>query len=360
MIGDLVIEQEEQRLTNTLREAEQAVFTAQQNVHKTEQTLHNLQTQLANMDIEKNQLINQINQQQQALLVRWQGLGFADETAFLQANLAEQERQQLASIAREQDDREHFLSRQRQDLGEKLATLRQDPISESAENKTHEAIQAELTEQNQALLSLQQTLGSIRQKLQDNQTVKASQSALAEQIQTQQKIWQNWHNLYELIGSSDGKKFRNFAQGLTFNMMINHANSQLQHMNDRYLLVADSQNPLELNVIDNYQGGEVRTSKNLSGGESFIVSLALALGLSSMASQQVQVDSLFLDEGFGTLDTEALDTALNTLTSLQQSGKIIGVISHVQELKDRIITQIMVEKIRGGMSKISGIGVKKA
>nr|WP_241879517.1 SbcC/MukB-like Walker B domain-containing protein [Psychrobacter sp. PraFG1]UNK06332.1 hypothetical protein MN210_07265 [Psychrobacter sp. PraFG1] len=127
-------------------------------------------------------------------------------------------------------------------------------------------------------------------------------------------------------------------------------------MSDRYILVRDENSPLELNVIDDYQGGLIRSTKNLSGGEGFLISLALALGLSSMASQNIQVDSLFLDEGFGTLDEDSLDVALNTLTNLQQEGKLIGIISHVQALKDRIHTQIRVDKLSGGYSKLSGPG----
>lgn len=157
-----------------------------------------------------------------------------------------------------------------------------------------------------------------------------------------------------MIGPADGKKYRNFAQGLTFDMMIGHANGQLQKMTDRYLLIRDDAQPLELNVVDNYQAGEIRSTKNLSGGESFIVSLSLALGLSHMASKNVRVDSLFLDEGFGTLDEEALDTALETLAGLQQDGKLIGVISHVPALKERISTQIQVSPQTGGRSSILG------
>ena len=138
--------------------------------------------------------------------------------------------------------------------------------------------------------------------------------------------------------------------------MIGHANRQLQKMTDRYLLVRDPLQPLELNVVDNYQAGEQRSTRNLSGGESFIVSLALALGLSQMSSRNVRVDSLFLDEGFGTLDEEALDTALDTLSGLQQDGKLIGIISHVQALKERISTRIVVEPQTGGRSRISGPG----
>ncbi|MCK4269563.1 MAG: hypothetical protein KAW93_03705, partial [Methanogenium sp.] len=114
--------------------------------------------------------------------------------------------------------------------------------------------------------------------------------------------------------------------------------------------------PLELDIIDNYQAGELRSTKNLSGGESFIVSLALALGLSDMSGSKVRVDSLFLDEGFGTLDENALDIALDTLSGLQHEGKTIGVISHVPALKERISTRIKVQRRSGGRSIIKGPG----
>ena len=127
-------------------------------------------------------------------------------------------------------------------------------------------------------------------------------------------------------------------------------------MTERYMLIRDASQPLELNVVDSYQAGEIRSTKNLSGGESFIVSLTLALGLSNMASRNVRVDSLFLDEGFGTLDDEALETALDALAELQQDGKLIGVISHVAALKERIGTQIQVTAGTGGRSSIDGPG----
>jgi exonuclease SbcC len=143
-------------------------------------------------------------------------------------------------------------------------------------------------------------------------------------------------------------------------MMIGHANRQLQKLTDRYLLVRDDARPLELNVIDNYQAGQIRSTQNLSGGESFIVSLALALGLSHMASKNVRVDSLFLDEGFGSLDEEALDTALETLGSLQHEGKLIGLISHVAAVRERIGTRIQVIPDTGGRSVIRGPGCRLA
>ena len=201
-----------------------------------------------------------------------------------------------------------------------------------------------------------ETIGAISQQLRDNEDKKRTQQTQIDAINAQKDKLQVWQQLHKLIGSSDGKKYRTFAQGLTFDLMVTHANTQLQKMSDRYLLAHDDNSPLELMVIDNYQGGEVRSTKNLSGGEGFIISLALALGLSQMASQNIRVDSLFLDEGFGTLDEESLEIALETLTGLQQEGKLIGVISHVAALKERILTQIQVNKLSGGFSEITGQG----
>ena len=140
--------------------------------------------------------------------------------------------------------------------------------------------------------------------------------------------------------------------------MVRYANVQLGKLTDRYMLVRSIESPLSLTVIDHYQAGEQRTTKNLSGGECFLVSLSLALGLSQMASKNVRIDSLFLDEGFGTLDEETLETALNTLASMQQDGKLIGVISHISQLKDRINTKISVEKSSNGHSTLSGPGCR--
>lgn len=203
---------------------------------------------------------------------------------------------------------------------------------------------------------LQQKIGSINQQLQANQQKKTQQQKQLQHIEQQQNELNKWAKLHALIGSADGKKFRNFAQGITFDIMVGHANQQLQKMTPRYLLIRDTEQPLDINIMDNYQAGEIRSTKNLSGGESFIVSLALALGLSTMASQQVRIDSLFLDEGFGTLDEQALDIALDTLASLQQSGKLIGVISHISTLKERISTQIQVNSQLGGVSQLRGPG----
>ena len=202
--------------------------------------------------------------------------------------------------------------------------------------------------------------GSLNRQLQEHKNAQRHAKDKIVAIEQQNLQVQMWANLRALIGSQDGKKYRNFAQGLTFELMVNHANQQLQQVSDCYLLIRDQKEPLQLNVIDNYQAGEVRTTKNLSGGESFVVSLSLALGLSKMASQKVRVDSLFLDEGFDTLDEEALETALEALSHLQKDGKLIGVISHVPALKERISSQIKVTPIPGEKSILEGAGCQRA
>jgi len=279
-------------------------------------------------------------------------LGFSNEEQFLAARLSYEQKTELAATAKELDERQTDLQARQKDRETRLTT----EMARKITDKSLEELEPQFKEYEDALKELRDIISGLKHKLSENSTAKERIKEKQTAIEAQKKECSRWENLHELIGSADGKKYRNFAQGLTFEMMIGHANQQLQKMTDRYLLVRDDSQPLDLNVVDNYQAGEIRSTKNLSGGESFIVSLSLALGLSSMASQKVRVDSLFLDEGFGTLDEEALDTALETLSSLQQDGKLIGVISHVQALKERIGTQIRVASNTGGRSQISGPG----
>lgn len=169
-----------------------------------------------------------------------------------------------------------------------------------------------------------------------------------------------WAALSDLIGSADGKKFRTAAQKITFRILIRYANEAMQTMSGRYRLLVSGENGMSVDVADFDMGSRVRTSQNLSGGETFLVSLALALGLSRMGGENLRVDTLFLDEGFGTLDENTLNKALYALETLQSSsGKLIGVISHVQSVRDRIDAHITVKAHSGsGRSSLSGPGVR--
>ena len=224
------------------------------------------------------------------------------------------------------------------------------------DRRGREEVLAEQEELNREAAAVQQRIGADRERLRTNERNRSECAAQQQALAAQQREQERWELLHLLIGSADGKKFRVFAQGLTFEIMISHANRQLRRMSDRYLLLRDPKEPLALQVIDSYQAGEIRSTRNLSGGESFLVSLALALGLSAMASHTVRVDSLFLDEGFGTLDEDSLDAALQVLGELRQDGKLIGIISHVPLLRDRIDVRIQVQPGPGGTSRLLGPG----
>ncbi|EQD77179.1 exonuclease subunit SbcC, partial [mine drainage metagenome] len=163
----------------------------------------------------------------------------------------------------------------------------------------------------------------------------------------------DWQHLNGLIGSADGNKFRLFAQGLTLDYLVLLANQHLQRLDGGRYRIARKDRSLDLEVVDSWQADASRSANTLSGGESFLVSLALALGLSDLVSQRTSIDSFFLDEGFGTLDSDSLDIALEAIDRLNASGKLIGVISHVEAIKERLPVQIRVVKHRGvGNSKV--------
>ncbi len=285
-----------------------------------------------------------------------QQAGFRDEQSFLSARMEKEKLSTLETQARELTTRTTELNARQHDKQDAL----QGELARNITEKSLVDLYAELSGVQANLKAIREQVSRIKFRLEENEKALAKTMSKREKIEQQKSICEKWGNLHKLIGSADGKKYRNFAQGLTFELMIGHANRQLRKMSDRYLLTRDREQPLELNVIDNYQAGEIRSTRNLSGGESFIMSLTLALGLSQMASRNVRVDSLFLDEGFGTLDQEALDTALETLSGLHQEGKLIGVISHVAALRERIGTRIQVTPHPGGRSIISGPGCQQA
>ena len=193
------------------------------------------------------------------------------------------------------------------------------------------------------------------QVAQDEVRRENAKSVMAD-IEAQQAVERRWGQMNELIGSADGKKFRNYAQQFTLDVLLGYANSHLSHLARRYRLerVLTSGGPsLGLLVRDQDMGGEIRSVNSLSGGESFLVSLALALGLASLSSNRVRVESLFIDEGFGSLDSDTLRVAMDALDGLHATGRKVGVISHVQEMTERISTRILVQPSGGGTSSVT-------
>lgn len=192
-----------------------------------------------------------------------------------------------------------------------------------------------------------------------------SRTKHAEAIKEREKLrgpFNNWEFLNDNFGTTGNvDRFGQIAQGYTFRQLVAFANeNMLESLKKHFKLVSDKNNPLELNVIDHYRGDQTRTSRNLSGGESFQVSLALALGLSKMSavSQNARLGTVLLDEGFGTLDDQSLDSAIDLLTQMKSSGKkLVGIISHVAKLKEKIDTQIEVTN-SGGIGTLNGAGVQ--
>ena len=237
-----------------------------------------------------------------------------------------------------------------------LMAIQQEQESEQQKKVTTESkdnLLIALEEEDKSLSALQQHSGRLQKILADDDLLKLKYQGFAQEIEHQQKEFDRFQKLSALIGSADGKKFSRFAQGLTLARLTELANRHLLRLSDRYLILKSPEKDLDLQIIDGYQADVVRPMSTLSGGESFLVSLALALGLSDLASRKVQINSLFIDEGFGTLDAETLDVAITALENLQANGKSIGIISHVEALKERIGTQIQVVKLPGGSSKIT-------
>jgi len=348
-------DEEEKRLDEEISAGEQAVEKAGKEVEMLQRREEFLGEREKTLDSAVQKRTPQLQSMEESFARQLRQTDFEQEEDYLQARLSEEEQQSLAEV-------EENLKTEKTELQTRLNNSQENLQREKDKKLTDEPREV-LEEKQQVgereLREIQQGIGAAEKTLHDSQETARQMQVQMQAIEKQKEELGRWQVLHNLIGSADGKKYRNFAQGLSFDMMIKHANHQLQKMSDRYMLRRNPDQVLELNVIDYYQAGEIRSTANLSGGESFLVSLALALGLSAMASRKVSVDSLFLDEGFGTLDDDVLDTALNTLAELQQEGKLIGLISHVPALKERISTQIQVIPQSGGRSLLQGPGCQQ-
>ena len=275
---------------------------------------------------------------------------FADEAAFNAALLTADELSQLQQLQQRLQQAEISAQRVAADCQQRLQQLTAQPLSPLSAAELNQSLQ----QQEQLLSQLTQQLGQLTQQLASDQQRRQTQQQVLNDIATRQQQYEYWQRLNGLIGSADGAKYRRFAQSLTLSQLIVLANRQLAVLHNRYQLARHGDAELELVVLDTWQADSLRATTTLSGGESFLVSLALALALSDLVSSKTRIDSLFLDEGFGTLDADTLDSALSALDNLNASGKMIGIISHVEALKQRIPLQVRVDKQQGlGYSQIN-------
>ena len=262
-----------------------------------------------------------------------------------------EEREKLRQNREEEQANLSSIQGQLVQLKKQIEELKQQKEQlEPIENLPGELLQLEKSrnEDNEALIV---TKTRLQQDKENRELKKKIEKGLKDQL----VVAEQWAKLNDLLGSADGKSFKVIAQGYTLKLLLLHANKHLSYLADRYRLQQVA-NQLTLQVVDRFMLDEVRTVHSLSGGESFLVSLALALGLSSLSSRNLNVDSLFIDEGFGSLDSETLTSAMEALEQLQLQGRKIGVISHVQEMSERIPTQIQIHKGQSGRSTVQLVG----
>lgn len=225
------------------------------------------------------------------------------------------------------------------------------PLDEETKDSLSESLStiSDLTE------NINKRLSEIEVALLSHERGKEQIKTFEKELNEKSELHENWAKLNDLLGSANGNKFKTIAQGYTLDVLLSYANKHLEDLTQRYSLekIPDT---LALQVVDNDMLGEVRSVHSLSGGESFLISLALALGLSSLSSNRMKIESLFIDEGFGALDIDTLSIAMDALDNLQTQGRKIGVISHVEEMKERITTQIQVIKSANGRSSVRIIG----
>ena len=203
----------------------------------------------------------------------------------------------------------------------------------------------------ETLMVLARQMGEVDSQIKANDSRREDYNRQKAAFEQAEKEWLKWDSLCKIFGDKEGKTFRVIAQSYVLRELLAHANTFLRNFSDRYELVC--QNSLTILVRDLYYGGMARPVDLVSGGESFIVSLALALGLSSLNRNSLSADILFIDEGFGTLDPTVLEVVMNTLGRLQALGdRRVGVISHVEALRERIPVKILVEKIDNTTSRV--------
>ncbi|NIH19913.1 AAA family ATPase [Morganella morganii] len=353
LFGDKNISTELQKLLHQQQETENTLKTLTQQRDSLQQHLAGLRGEEKRLQQQILDVQEQHSRNQQVFQQQLAESPFAGEADFLTALLSEEEHQQLQTLETELNQAQLKAATS---LGDTKAALEQH-LSAQPE-PFRELPRLQLTELHtaaaQQLRELSSRQGELRGRLTADDNLRIQQRDLLEQIIRHQQDVTDRSRLNLLIGSADGAKFSRFAQGLTLDYLIHLANRRLEKLHGRYVLQRKTADSLELQITDTWQADTQRDTKTLSGGETFLVSLALALALSDLVSHKTQIESLFLDEGFGTLDQETLDIALDALDNLNATGKMIGVISHIEAMKERIAVQISVRKMNGlGISKLS-------
>ena len=348
-VSDLnIFEKEITSKFNTINEKYNFLSKELENLNSKNESLNTQITELNQKQINDNIKLEETKQNFNKALVE---NSFSSKEEFEKALLSKEQREQLALMCKALEEKYTQIQTLKIDTAKKLSEQKELNLTD----KELQTLNNELKELQTIIDELQKSIGSLEKELEINAINNKKHEDKIKELENKKETFKVWIKLNEIVGSASGDKFAKFAQGITLDQLIYLANKHLQMLSARYELQrsSDSSKLLEIEIIDGFQGDVVRPVSTLSGGESFIVSLSLALGLSALASQKISIDSLFLDEGFGTLDSDSLELALNALNQLQSSGKMVGVISHVEALKERIPLQIKVEPKGDGTSGLN-------
>lgn len=296
--------------------------------------------------------LNRIEEEKDASTKTFQerilGFGFSDLDAFRNSLLDDKVYQGLSKRREQLQNDKVALTARIETLVKELEKA--ESLDDPSMTDSH--INVKLNESKVNLESNREKIGSVQKEL----DMDARNRRRHDELMIEYKSAESKHRLYSTlnsyIGDRDGDKFNRIVQRLTVQHLFGMANRRMRQLMDRYRIeLADGTDDIWL--TDLYMGGERRTIDSASGGERFIISLALALSLSEMASMNVKIDSMFIDEGFGSLSPDELYQAIDMLERLQvENEKMVGIISHVESLKERITTQIVARKLQEGESTL--------
>ena len=304
--------------------------------------------QLTSRQAEHQKTIDQLNVEIENWLKAHQDFTTQDLTDLVQISSAQEQeiRSQLQNAERLVNESTSALKTLQE---QQTAHLNQQP------NIELNVLTQQIKDNLEALMAQSEVLDKFKVDLARHQDNLDKQAKFANQIQAIQQQEHRWGKISGLIGDAKGKDFRDYAQQYNLDILLEHANQQLVMLSQRYTLKR-LENSLSLAIVDHDMDGETRSVSSLSGGESFLTALALSLAIANMASGSMKIESLFIDEGFGTLDASSLYMVMNALDQLQNQGRKVVLISHIQEMHERIPVQIQVKPLGAGASTIQVVG----
>ena len=373
-------QQKQEQLSHAVNQAKDLLYKYKKDAANAEGELTTTEQALASQMGKRDSKAKAYNESVTAFNQKLEEEQFSSVDDYLSSILTEAQQAELQNRQNELDEQKTRLEGMFTQIKDKLSRLEEKPLTDKSEEELNQRNSA-LKAQRDDFLS---RIGAANQQLAENEKRKIQHSLIQTKCEQKKPVVARWAILNNLIGSADGKKYRRIVQRISLELLIDYANEQMNYLASRYKLtlqptaaqadadqnanqsnnasVGTAKEDLAIYCIDSWQGDSVRPTTNLSGGESFLVSLALALGLSKMSSQNCSLETLFLDEGFGSLDEITLQTALDAINKFQHSddtNKLVGIISHVDALKERIANKIEVARSAAGASVLSGPGVTR-